>query len=449
MKKTISILIILIITFVSCLDNNKSSKTVKKTPVNYQVKIDSLLNHYDNNKLFMGSVIIATNRNIVYEKSIGYSDLKKNKKATIDTKYRIGSVTKSFTAALIFKAIEENILDINKTIEHYFPNVKNGNKISIAQLLQHRSGIHSFTKDKWFFDNRTKDISSKEMLNKISKYDSDFVPNTKGEYSNSNYYLLALILEKIYNTSYENLLQDKICKPLNLNNTYSGKEIDVNSNESYSYKYDEKWIKFPETNLSTAKGTGSIVSTVKDLNTFFENLLIGNLLSAESLTLMKKIKDRYGMGLFRYTTNDRQGFGHRGRIDEFRTTSIYFSKDKLSFTLISNGSKLDINEIYSEILKLYLGERPVNISEKELLKFVGSYVSQKDPNDKSVFIQENNTLINFIKNEFKAPLIYKGNNRFVLEQMYAESISFTFSKDGKQVTLEQGGDIGMPRNKEE
>ena len=97
---------------------------------------------------------------------------------------------------------------------------------------------------------------------------------------------MALILEKIYNTSYENLLQEKICKPLHLNNTYSGKKIDVNSNESYSYKYDEEWTEFPETNLSTAKGTGSIVSTVKDLNAFFENLLIGNLLSAESLTLM-------------------------------------------------------------------------------------------------------------------------------------------------------------------
>ena len=448
MKKSTLIIVAFIALLFSCTENKKSAQSIKQKTDTYQVKIDILLDAYDKNDEFMGSIILSQNGETVYENTVGFSDVKTKKKASINTKYRIGSVTKSFTATLIFKAIEENKLDINETIESYFSNVKNANKITIAQLLQHRSGIHSFTKDKWFFDNRTKYISSTEMLSKISKYESDFEPNSKGEYSNSNYFLLALILEKTYNSSYENLLQEKICKPLNLNNTYSGKEININDNESYSYSYNEKWTEFPETDLSTAKGTGSIVSTPKDLNSFFEGLLTGKVLSTESLTLMKTIKDRYGMGLFRYTTNDRKGFGHRGRIDEFRATSIYFSKDKLSFTLISNGSKKDINEIYTEILKLFLGDAPVEISESEVEKFVGVYISQKDPNDKSVFIQKKNVLVNFIKSEFKELLVYKGNNRFVLEQMYAESISFTFSEDGKQVTLEQGTDKGAPRNKE-
>ncbi|UAM99059.1 beta-lactamase family protein [Polaribacter litorisediminis] len=440
MKKQTLLILVFITLLFSCKENKKSTHTInEKAPNNYQVKIDSLLNTYHKNDEFMGSIILSKNGKTVYENTVGFSDFKAKKKASSDTKYRIGSVTKTFTATLIFKAIEENKLKLMETIEHYFPNVKNANKITIAHLLQHRSGIHSFTKDKWFFDNRTMYISSKEMLLKISKYESDFEPNTKGEYSNSNYFLLALILEKIYNDSYENLLQEKICKPLNLNNTYSGKEINIYDNESYSYRFDEKWIEFPETDLSTAKGTGSIVSTPKDLTIFFESLLTGKVLSAENLTLMKTIKDRYGMGLFRYTTNDIKGFGHRGRIDEFRATSIYFSEEELSFTLMSNGSKIDINEIYTEILKLFLGDAPVKISESELKNFVGVYISQKDPNDKSVFIQENNTLTNFIKNEFKAPLIYKGKNRFVLEQMYAESISFTFSDDGKEMIFEQGG----------
>ena len=440
MKKQTLLILVFITLLFSCKENKKSTHAInEQVPNNYQVKIDSLLKAYHKNDEFMGSVILSENGKTVYENTVGFSDFKAKKKANTDTKYRIGSVTKTFTATLIFKAIEENKLKLIETIEHYFPNVKNANKITIAHLLQHRSGIHSFTKDKWFFDNRTKYISSTEMLSKISKYESDFEPNTKGEYSNSNYFLLALILEKIYNDSYENLLQEKICKPLNLNNTYSGKEININDNESYSFSFDEKWIEFPETDLSTAKGTGSIVSTPIDLNNFFECLLTGKVLTAENLTLMKTIKDRYGMGLFRYTINDRQGFGHRGRIDEFRATSIYFSQEKLSFTLMSNGSKIDINEIYTEILKLFLGDAPVEISESELKNFVGVYISQNDPNDKSVFIQENNTLTNFIKNEFKAPLIYKGKNRFVLEQMYAESISFTFSDDGKEMIFEQGG----------
>lgn len=440
MKNQIVLLVVFIALLFSCTENKKSAHSInEQRPNNYHAEIDSLLDAYDKNDEFMGSVILTQNDKIVYENAVGFSDIKTNKKAITDTKYRIGSVTKTFTATLIFTAIEENKLNLNQTLEQYFPTVKNADKITIAHLLQHRSGIHSFTKDKWFFDNRTKHISSTEMLSKISNYESDFEPDSKGEYSNSNYFLLSLILEKIYDASYDVLLQEKICKPLQLQNTYSGTEINIKDNESYSYAYDEKWVEFPETDLSTAQGTGSLVSTVKDLNSFFEGILSGKLLSEESLTLMKSIKDRYGMGLFRYTISDRQGFGHRGRIDEFRATSIYFPTENLALTLISNGSRIDINEIYTEILKLYLNDAIAEITEAEVAKFAGVYISQNDPNDKSVFIQDKNVLINFIMDEYKAPLLYKGNNRFVLEQMYAESISFTFSDDGKELTFEQGG----------
>tara|TARA_R110002051_G_scaffold92242_5_gene161964 strand:+ start:11046 stop:12389 length:1344 start_codon:yes stop_codon:yes gene_type:complete len=439
MKNQSLLIVAFIALLFSCTENKKYAQSAKQKPNTYKSKIDSLLMAYDENDEFMGGIVLSQNGKSVYEKTVGFSDIKSKKKASADTKYRIGSVTKSFTATLIFKAIEENKLDLDKTIESYFPNVKNANKITIVQLLQHRSGIHSFTKDKWFFDNRTKYISSTEMLSKISKYESDFEPNSKGEYSNSNYFLLALILEKTYNTSYENLLQEQICKPLNLNNTYSGKEININDNESYSYSYNEKWTEFPETDLSTAKGTGSIVSTPKDLNSFFEGLLKEKIITAEHLTLMKAIEDGFGMGLFRYKINDRQGFGHRGRIDEFRSTSIYFPKEKLAFTLSSNGSKIDINDVYTEILKLYFDDAPVEISTSEVEKFVGVYNSLNDATDKAVFIQNENILVHVIKNEFEEPLIYKGENRFVMEQMYGEAISFTFSTDGKELTFEQGG----------
>tara|TARA_R110002096_G_scaffold432020_1_gene648087 strand:+ start:1385 stop:2815 length:1431 start_codon:yes stop_codon:yes gene_type:complete len=439
MKKTILLTVVLITLLFSCTENKKSVQSAKQKPNTYQVKIDSLLKAYNKNDEFMGSIILTQNGKTVYENTVGFSDIKSKKKANSDTKYRIGSVTKSFTATLIFKAIEENKLDINETIESYFPNVKNANKITIAHLLQHRSGIHSFTKDKWFFDNRTKQISSTEMQSKISKYESDFEPNSKGEYSNSNYFLLALILEKNYDTSFDTLLQEKLCKPLKLENTYSGKEININDNESYSYDYDEKWIEFPETDLSTAKGTGSIVSTTKNLNRFFEGLLTEKIISAESLKSMKTINDGFGMGLFRYKIIDRQGFGHRGRIDEFRSTSIYFPKENLAFTLNSNGSKIDINDVYTEILKLYFDDAPVEISAGEVETFVGVYVSQNDASDKAVFVQNKNSLVHVIKNEFEESLIYKGENRFVMEQMYGEAISFTFSEDGKEMIFEQGG----------
>lgn len=440
MKKLILSIVVLITLLWSCnQDNNKSNQLAQqKQSETFEVKIDNLLKNYSKNNKFMGSLALSHNGKTIYEAVVGFSNTNTKKSADVNTKYRIGSISKVFTAVLIFKAVEENKLQLNHTIENDFPNVKNASKITIAHLLQHRSGIHSFTKDKNFFDYRTTEKSTSEMLSMISNYESDFEPNSKGSYSNSNYFLLSLLLEKAYNTSYDKLLQEKICKPLQLNNTFVGKGIDINNNECYSYTFDKEWTEFPETHLSITKGSGSIISTPKDINKFIEALFFGHLVSVEHLELMKTIKEGFGMGLERFKTNDRQGFGHRGHIDGFRSTTIYFPDEKLSFSLTSNASKIDINIIYSDILKLYFSDAIIEIPETEVQKFTGTYTSENNNTDKLVFTQDKTTLIHVIKNEFEEPLIYKGSNRFVMEQLYAESMSFTFSTDGKQLVLAQG-----------
>lgn len=436
MNKLILITAFIILLF-SCTKTKKSTLPVKESSEKYQVKIDSLLNTYLEANNFMGSIELSYDGKTVYKNAVGFSDIKASKKVDSVTKYRIGSASKIFTATLIFKALEENKLTLNKTIETFFPKLKNASKITIAHLLQHRSGIHNFTKDN-FLEYHTQYKSTSEMLSMISNYKSDFEPNEKGDYSNSNYFLLSLILEKTYKSTYKDLIQDKICKPLKLYDTYVGNEININNNEAYSYIYDKEWSIFPETNMSILKGSGSIVSTSKDINTYIEALFTGKLISIKSLSLMKTIKDHYGMGLFRYKIHDRQGYGHRGHIDGFRSTSIYFPEEKLSFTLLSNASKIDVNNIYSEILNLYFNDVIVDISETEIEKFVGKYVSLKDKTHESTFIKDKKTLIHLIKDEFKEPLVYKGNNRFIMNQVYAESISFIFSQDGKQLTFKQG-----------
>ncbi len=110
---------------------------------------------------------------------------------------------------------------------------------------------------------------------------------------------------------------------------------------------------------------------------------------------------------------------------------------------MSNATRENnIYDIFVKALKLYLNDAPVEISENEVRKFTGIYVSPED-SDSLVFIQDKNVLVLVIKNEFKEPLIYKGNNRFVFEQMYAESRSHTFSVDGTQLILVQGDYMGM------
>ena len=122
-----------------------------------KVKLDNYFKALEKNNKFMGSVAVSKNGKLIYSKSIGYADLENKIKATEKTKYRIGSITKSFTAILILKAIENKKLDINETIDKWFPTITNSKKITIKQLLTHRSGIHNFTNNVDYLQWNTQD----------------------------------------------------------------------------------------------------------------------------------------------------------------------------------------------------------------------------------------------------------------------------------------------------
>ena len=147
-------------------------------------KLDKYFNTLLLNNKFMGSVAVSKNGELIYTKSIGYADIENNLKASEKTKYRIGSISKSFTAVLILKAIENQQLTIDETIDKWFPSITNSNKITVKQLLTHRSGIHNFTNNPDYLLWNTKSKTEKEMIEIIKKSGIDFEPDTKAEYSN-------------------------------------------------------------------------------------------------------------------------------------------------------------------------------------------------------------------------------------------------------------------------
>jgi len=186
----------------------------------------------------------------------------------MDTKYKIGSISKTFTTVLVFKAIDENKLKLTDNIDRYFPSIENAKKITIDNLLCHRSGIHNFTDLEDYLKWNTQKKSEKELLEIIAKGGSDFEPDTKAEYSNSNFVLLSFILQKIYKKDYAQLLNEMIIKPLHFKNTYFGKPINIKDNECFSYSFNGNWTKETETDMSIPLGAGAIVSTPSDLTKF-------------------------------------------------------------------------------------------------------------------------------------------------------------------------------------
>ena len=345
-------------------------------------KLDSLLKLLETNNKAMVSVAISKNGNLLYSKATGFASLSGQEKipATVNTLYRIGSITKMFTATMIFQLVEEKKLDLNTKLDTYFPAVPNSGQITIENLLNHRSGIHNFTDEAGYKDYMTKPKKPDEMIALIAAGKPDFNPGQKASYSNSNYILLGYIIEKITGKTYAENLGGRITNKAQLKKTYAGGKTDLAKDESYSYTFDEKWTQMPETDMSIPAGAGAIVSTPTDLTKFITALFSGKLISESSLNKMKTITDGYGMGLFQVPFEYRKGYGHNGGIDGFASGLYYFPDDSLAVAVCSNGFSYSINDILIAMLSTYY-KRPfslpdfktISLKPESLNQYLGTY----------------------------------------------------------------------------
>jgi CubicO group peptidase (beta-lactamase class C family) len=404
--------------------------------------LDSLFQILDENNRFMGSLSISENGKVTYSKTIGKADLASGKSSDNLTKYRIGSISKMFTACLIFQAIEENKLSLKQNINRFFPKITGAKEISIGNLLNHRSGIHNYTNDTSYFNYYTASKSQKEMLEIIQASVSDFKPNSNAEYSNSNYILLSFILEKIYKKSYEELLSAKIIQPIGIKNTYFGSKLSPEKKECYSYRYSGKWELEKETNSSVSLGAGGIVSTTEDLLIFITNLFEEKIINAASLEQMMKIEDGFGMGIFPVPFYDKKGFGHTGGIDGFSSFLYTFPAENTSIALTSNGSRFDNNDIGIAALSACFG-KPFTLpsfyagalTSEDLDKYLGSYANPEIP-----------IKINITKDSLSLIGQATGQPSFTLEKIGKDSFEFSpagveiqFIPEKNRLILKQGG----------
>jgi D-alanyl-D-alanine carboxypeptidase len=318
-------------------------------------KLDSLFNILDEKNKAMGSFAISKNGKVLYSRAIGYSLISDKEKlvSNVDTKYRIGSISKMFTATMIFQLIEEGKITLATTLDKYYPGIPNANLITISDLLYHRSGIHNFTDDRDYTTWMTQTKTHDEMLAIIAKNKSDFKPGKKARYSNSNYILLGYIVEKITGQTYSQNLETRITFRLGLRNTYYGKKTEIRNNECLSYSYSGGWKQMPETDMSIPGGAGALISNPTDLTKFVDALFGMKLVSKSSLEQMKTIKDRMGMGLFPIPFYDKNGFGHKGGIDGFQSNVICFPEDSLSLAYCTNGVVFPMNDILIGVLSIY------------------------------------------------------------------------------------------------
>ncbi|MEM6642037.1 MAG: serine hydrolase domain-containing protein [Bacteroidota bacterium] len=404
-------------------------------------KLDQFLDLIESNNQGMGSLAISKNGVVEYSRAIGFSSVEEKIEANENTLYRIGSITKTFTATLIMQLVEQKKLTLSDNISSYFPKLPNAEKITITHLLRHRSGIYNITNEPDFTEWMISKHSREQLFKKILSAEPVFEPDSKAEYSNSNYILLTLIIEDVEQKSYQEVLKESILDPLELKYSDFGDQIEIDKNEAYSYFLEDKtWQSVPESDISIPLGAGGIVSTPTELNFFFHQLFSGSLLNASSIEAMTQIEDRFGLGLLQVPFYSKKGFGHNGGIDAFASMAYYFPEDQVAVSYFSNGTVMPINDILVGALSIYFGKSydlpTFRLVEREILeKYIGTYSSPAFPLDISIFLEND---------QLKAQAT--GQGAFTLETVTdkefkysAAGIKVKFDEEGSKMKFEQMG----------
>ncbi len=319
-------------------------------------RLDSLFDALEAADQMRGSVAFSKGDRIIYTRAIGPAAVVKGKPtaANAETAYRIGSITKTFTAVLVMQLVEEGKLALDTKLERFFPTVPNAGRITIEQLLSHRSGLHNYTDDSTF-DAYFKSAQTRaSMLERFSAARPDFPPDSTHQYSNTNYVLLGWIIEDLRKKPFADAVRDGITARLGLTRTRAADTVTTLGNEATSFsRENDEWVAEPDWHGSVAAAAGNMVSTPSELLGFAHALFTGRLLKPATVKQMQGNKgeltaggaNSYGFGIFSLPFGARKAWGHTGGIAKFHSMFGYFPADSVGMAVLLSGERYGINDI--------------------------------------------------------------------------------------------------------
>lgn len=341
------------------------------------IEIEKFVSEFHNIKEFNGTVLVSQNNEVIFEKAYGFANFEWDIKNTLDTKFRIASLTKQFTAMLIMQLVEENVLKLDAPISEYLKGFRKdiGDKVTIHHLLNHTSGIPNYLRIKNF----RKDISRNnysvdEFTKQFCSDDLDFEPGTKFTYSNSGYFILGNIIEKVTKQSYESVLNNKILSPLGMNNTgYDNSSVIIKNRAS---GYDKKLNGYVNTgylDMSIPYAAGSMYSTVRDLSLWDNALYTESLLSKNSINKMFKVSKHrnyaYGWEVNEIPTSELgkkiTSINHGGGINGFNSSITRILQDKFLIVILNNTGGAPMRALNKGITNILYG-KPYELANKHL-----------------------------------------------------------------------------------
>lgn len=326
-----------------------TSRSAAKSTQDLGNDLDAMLSRLTQAKFFMGSVLVVKDGKPILNKGYGMANQELDVPNTPQTKFRIGSLTKQFTAMGILQLQQAGKLDVQDLICKYLQNCPTSwQKITIYQLLTHTSGIRSFSDLSEYATFKRSYGTAQSVADRLINLPLDFNPGQKWSYSNSNYVLLGLILEKVSGQPYGSYLKTKILEPAGLKD--SGVDITSSLLKNRAAGYLNANTNADYIHLSTSHAAGAMYSTTEDLWRWSESFYGEKLLSKQLLLEMTKPRVKmeyprpdayYGYGLIIDKAFGHRRIGHIGGNEGFRAGIDWFPDDRIAIVVLSNREDID------------------------------------------------------------------------------------------------------------
>jgi CubicO group peptidase (beta-lactamase class C family) len=423
-------------------------------------KVDAAIRPRVEHDRFSGAVLIARDGKVLLRQGYGLANREHNVPNTPETRFRLGSITKQFTAMAVLILQEQGKLDVREKVKKYLADAPGAwDEVTVHHLLTHTSGIPSFTDFPDYLKTMTQHTTAEELVARFRDKPLEFPPGTRFKYSNSGYVLLGRLIEKVSDESYEGFLRRQIFTPLKMKDTGFDNPIAVIPHRAAGYARRGPFVvNALYIDMSIPHAAGALYSTVDDLYLWDQALDGETLIPRKSLDgMFTPEKDGYGYGWAIGRSFGRRMVGHGGGINGFATDIRRFPDDKVCVIVLSNLEAAPVAEIGDDLAAIVFDEpvapsgarRAITLDAKVLDSYVGRY-DIEEPKRTLTITRDGDQLSAQLSGQEAFPIYPESAERFFYKVVNAR-ITFVKDESGqvRRLILHQNGrDVEAKRRAE-
>lgn len=417
----------LLLTVFICFAAMSCAAQVSLDPAVVSARADAWLKSYQAAGDFSGVVLLAQGEKIIFHKAYGAADPQVGSLNRLDTRFRIASVSKTFTAAAIEKLVSDGKLRYSDPLSRYVPGIPNGDSITIEQLLTHESGVGVLDSEEVFRDC----LSRQDLLRRLAAAKPLFAPGKKSQYSNEGYFLLAAVIERVTGKSYEEFLRKNFFATLHMENSGTACRDLPQGHDAFGSvaTASEARLRPLPFNEAALDGPGSVFADAQDLYRWLRAV------DTNPQFDVSKLRYPYGWGKRKYTSRDL--IEQSGQLEGFISHVAIYPKEHIYAILLSNVQSGFSSYIAADLEAVLFGGTvsgpqevtPLTLGERSMRQYLGGFHSSETPYPQTLAIRDGELAMHWGTDPFWREMVMIDGDTFFLRAEYAR-VHFERGADG-------------------